>query len=286
MKVVIADRAAPYVDEIYSQPQDYSGGHLLMATLLFAYQIFCDFAGYSTIAIGVARLMGVELMLNFRRPYLARSIREFWQRWHISLSTWFRDYVYIPLGGNRISLWKQCRNLMLVFLVSGLWHGANWTFIVWGGLHGGALIVERLANEWSARRRAPTPFNNWAIRGLQHFSVLTFVGIAWIFFRAQDVGQAFYILTHLFGGIEISFSYAAGLVLPFSGDSRSVATALVLMAAILLLESVQWLQEYRPALIQTLLTSRAARWAMLLGLSLLVALLGQGGARSFIYFQF
>jgi alginate O-acetyltransferase complex protein AlgI len=142
MKVVIADRLALYVDPVYGDPGLYGGTTLLVATYLFAFQIFCDFAGYSAIAIGAARVLGYELMENFRRPYFAASIREFWGRWHISLSTWFRDYVYIPLGGNRVgttSRWYA--NIFIVFLVSGLWHGAAWTFVIWGALHGTYLIV-------------------------------------------------------------------------------------------------------------------------------------------------
>lgn len=139
-KIVIADRLAVYVNAVYANPSAYDGPSLLLATYFFAFQIYCDFSAYSDIAIGSARVMGFELMQNFRRPYFARSIQEFWQRWHISLSTWFRDYVYLPLGGNRVPTWRWYTNLLLVFLVSGLWHGANWTFVVWGALHGTYLV--------------------------------------------------------------------------------------------------------------------------------------------------
>jgi alginate O-acetyltransferase complex protein AlgI len=142
MKIVIADRLAIYVNQVYSDPGVYGGTTLLVATYFFAFQIFCDFAGYSAIAIGAARVLGYELMENFRRPYFATSIREFWGRWHISLSTWFRDYVYIPLGGKRVdSTARWHANLLIVFVVSGLWHGAAWTFVVWGALHGTYLVV-------------------------------------------------------------------------------------------------------------------------------------------------
>jgi alginate O-acetyltransferase complex protein AlgI len=142
MKIVIADRLAIYVNQVYGDPGLYGGTTLLVATYFFAFQIFCDFAGYSAIAIGAARVLGYDLMENFRRPYFASSIREFWGRWHISLSTWFRDYVYIPLGGNRVDATARWyANLLIVFVVSGLWHGAAWTFVVWGALHGTYLIV-------------------------------------------------------------------------------------------------------------------------------------------------
>jgi len=133
-KVVIADRLAVYVNEIYASPGDENGLALLLATYFFAFQIYCDFSGYSDIAIGAARVMGYDLMENFRTPYLSKSIREFWSRWHISLSTWFRDYLYIPLGGNRVPQVRWFLNLFIVFVVSGFWHGANWTFLIWGAL--------------------------------------------------------------------------------------------------------------------------------------------------------
>jgi alginate O-acetyltransferase complex protein AlgI len=140
-KVVIADRLAYYVNEVYNHSDLYHGWTIWVATFFFAFQIFCDFSGYTDIARGAARILGYDIMLNFRRPYFARSIRDFWQRWHISLSTWFRDYVYIPLGGNRVVRWRWYYNLLLTFVISGLWHGANWTFLFWGALHGLYLIL-------------------------------------------------------------------------------------------------------------------------------------------------
>ena len=135
-KLVIADRCAQIVNIAYADPQNYNGWALLLATYLFAFQIYCDFSGYTDIALGAARVMGFDLMVNFRTPYRSTSISEFWSRWHISLSSWFRDYLYIPLGGNRVVKWRWYYNLFIVFLVSGLWHGANWTFIIWGSIHG------------------------------------------------------------------------------------------------------------------------------------------------------
>ena len=144
MKLCVADRLALYVDAVYNNVSQHNGTSLLIASVFFAFQIYCDFGGYSLIAIGAARVMGFSLMENFRRPYFARSVREFWGRWHISLSTWFKDYVYIPLGGNRVGRFRHMRNLVVTFLVSGIWHGANWTFILWGGFHGGAQVMEKL----------------------------------------------------------------------------------------------------------------------------------------------
>ena len=195
-KIVIADRLAQYVDQVYAAPGACDGTVLLIASFFFAFQIYCDFSGYSDIAIGAARIMGYDLMTNFRQPYFARSIREFWQRWHISLSTWFRDYVYIPMGGGRVSRFLQYRNLILTFLVSGLWHGANWTFIVWGGLHGLYLAVSNLTG--SLRRtvtgalcldRAPALH-----AALQAGFIFLLVLVGWVFFRAADIGEALMIL--------------------------------------------------------------------------------------------
>jgi D-alanyl-lipoteichoic acid acyltransferase DltB (MBOAT superfamily) len=148
MKIVIADRLAIYVNAVYNNAQQHTGLTLLLATVFFAFQIYCDFAGYSNIAIGTAKVMGFKLMLNFNRPYFSTSISEFWKRWHISLSSWFKDYLYISLGGNRVSIPRWYFNLMFVFIISGLWHGANWTFIIWGALNGFylvfAIITEKL----------------------------------------------------------------------------------------------------------------------------------------------
>ena len=144
MKVVVADRLALYVDVVYNNVEMHNSITLLLATVLFSFQIYCDFAGYSNIAIGTAKIFGFQLMDNFKRPYFATSITDFWRRWHISLSTWFRDYVYIPLGGNRVSKFRHYSNLFITFVISGLWHGANWTFIIWGALHGFYQIAEKI----------------------------------------------------------------------------------------------------------------------------------------------
>jgi alginate O-acetyltransferase complex protein AlgI len=142
-KVVIADRCAVYVNEIFASPSQFGAWATAVGVVLFAFQIYCDFSGYSDIAIGSAKLMGYDLMQNFDRPYLSRSISEFWRRWHISLSTWFRDYLYVPLGGSKKSRWRNHFNVFITFVVSGLWHGASWTYVVWGAFHGAILVLER-----------------------------------------------------------------------------------------------------------------------------------------------
>lgn len=189
MKVVVADRISIYVDAVYNNVGQHNGTTLLLATLLFAVQIYCDFGGYSNIAIGAAKIMGFTLMENFKRPYFAKSVSEFWKRWHISLSTWFRDYFYIPLGGNRVSFSRHLLNLFLTFLVSGIWHGANWTFVIWGALHGGYLIIEVIKNRFL--RLHTFPF-------LDNILTLSLVIFAWIFFRANDISDASLIVNKIF----------------------------------------------------------------------------------------
>jgi D-alanyl-lipoteichoic acid acyltransferase DltB (MBOAT superfamily) len=211
-KVLIADVLAPEVDRIFAAPAEMSAGLLLKGAYCFALQIYGDFSGYSDIARGVAELLGVRLIKNFEQPYLSQSITEFWRRWHISLSSWLRDYLYIPLGGNRSGPGKTYRNLMLTMLIGGLWHGANWTFVVWGGLHGAYLAIERMLGV--GRERA-----EWAGIGALGWlgrvarMVLTFhlVTLTWIFFRAPNVGVA---LEYLRGIAQLDHLSAVGPV-PF-----------------------------------------------------------------------
>ncbi|MCX6231402.1 MAG: MBOAT family protein [Bacteroidetes bacterium] len=196
-KVVIADRLATMVDYSYTNVNSSSGATLLISTFFYAFQIYCDFSGYSEIAIGAAKIMGFSLMDNFRSPYFSKSIAEFWKRWHISLSTWFKDYLYIPLGGNRVSIPRWYFNLLIVFLISGLWHGANWTFIIWGALHGLYLIFAILKDKFlksinfKFHQNVIVIYLNIAIT----FSLVTF---AWIFFRAENIKQSFKVISKIF----------------------------------------------------------------------------------------
>ncbi len=215
-KVVIADRLAVIVDTVYNNPTSYSGVIYIIATIAFAFQIYCDFSGYSDIAIGSARIMGFGLMNNFERPYLSKSITEFWRRWHISLSTWFRDYLYFPLGGNRKGYFRTLFNLFIIFLVSGLWHGASWTFVIWGALNGIAIVIEKILGigsksgkkeymEQKALERRKKPF---VLRFLSAVvgiipTILTFAFtcFTWVFFRARSVTEAFYMLPRFLEGL-------------------------------------------------------------------------------------
>jgi D-alanyl-lipoteichoic acid acyltransferase DltB (MBOAT superfamily) len=220
IKVCIADRLAIYVNAVYGNVDKHNGTTLAFATVLFAIQIYCDFSGYSSIAIGSAKIMGYDLMENFRRPYFSKSISEFWGRWHISLSTWFRDYLYIPLGGNRVSFLGHLRNLFITFLISGIWHGANWTFLIWGGLHAIFLVLAVIRNKYFK-----SVFSNKLFGKLNTIFNILFtcllVVFAWIFFRADNLSDALNIVNKIFyehGSLflnktELSYAIPALLVL-------------------------------------------------------------------------
>lgn len=198
-KMLIADLIAGYVDKVYADVHAYTGFALVAATVLFSIQVYCDFSGYSDMALGIARLFGIKLMKNFREPFFACSIREFWSRWHISLSTWFRDYVYIPLGGSRAGKWKCYRNQMITFILSGLWHGANWTFVIWGGMHGALQVIEKIFGIPRRKDRLTKIFGPVIVFGLFVLSM--------VFFRAASISDSFYVITHLFDGILMPVSY-------------------------------------------------------------------------------
>lgn len=198
-KVVIADRLSIMVDNIYNDVHSHKGVPLILSTIFFAFQIYCDFSGYSDIAIGASRVMGIKLMDNFNRPYASKSVQEFWTRWHISLSTWFRDYVYIPLGGSRNGQINTYMNLFLVFLISGLWHGANWTYVVWGGVLAFFIIISNilkpLLNKLIVQK-------NIAINSISIIITFILIDFAWIFFRAKNLSDANYIIGYIFSGLK------------------------------------------------------------------------------------
>ena len=198
-KLVLADTTAKLVDNIYNNLYYYKGFALIGATFLFGIQIYCDFSGYSDIARGVAKLFGIDLMKNFNSPYLSKSIKEFWSRWHISLSTWFRDYVYIPLGGNRVSKVRHQFNLVITFLISGLWHGANWTFVLWGGSHG---LIQVFENLFSRKKKQTVKSTNIIINILKTIGVYIIVSYIWLFFRAQNFYEVSYIFRNSLYGIS------------------------------------------------------------------------------------
>ncbi|MFC4510405.1 MBOAT family O-acyltransferase [Flavobacterium buctense] len=196
MKVVVADRLALYVNAAYNNVDNHNGSTLLLATVFFSFQIYCDFAGYSSIAIGTAKIMGFDLMTNFNRPYFAKTISEFWKRWHISLSTWFRDYLYLPLGGNKVTKYRWYFNLFIVFLISGIWHGANWTFVIWGALNGGYLVIAIVTQKFRNQCNDAIGLskNKTLFTAFQIITTFILSSFAWIFFRANNVHDAFLIV--------------------------------------------------------------------------------------------
>ncbi len=266
-KVGIADAVAPTVDLIFSNPEKASAGRLLLGLYFFSIQIYCDFSGYSAIARGCARLLGVELMVNFRQPYFSISITEFWRHWHISLSGWLRDYLYRPLGGNRKGQWRTYRNLMLTMLLGGLWHGASWRFVVWGALHGLYLALERALGIGPRSPRRPS----WPERLLRGFLVFHLVTFTWLFFRIPSLDHAITYLSRLFGSLPRMTSTDLGDLALFGGAALAVD----------LLQRF-WgddpLLKWTPTWIRGLAYGLVLIWILALG--------GVGRTIPFIYFQF
>jgi len=271
-KVVVADRLSVYVNEIYAHPGTAGAPATLIAVCFFSIQIYCDFSGYSDIARGTARFMGYDLMINFNRPYLATTISDFWSRWHISLSTWFRDYLYIPLGGSRAGKWKWYRNLLIIFLVSGLWHGANWTFIVWGALHGFYTIFGLLTKD--ARHSMATATGITKIKTLYTFlnrlAVFALVTFAWIFFRAESFHKAKAIITNLFGG---TWSFNLAQLCAYKGPVNLALSALAI-GLLALSYRLPANMKLKNSLLFLVITT------------FIIIFLGKNGETDFIYFQF
>jgi len=285
-KMVIADNLAILVDSVYNHPTHYQGIGLTLATLFYSFQIYCDFSGYSDIAIGAAQIMGYQTMDNFNRPYFSSSIGDFWRNWHISLSTWLRDYLYIPLGGNRVSRPRWYFNLMVVFLLCGLWHGANWTFILWGGIHGFYLIFSNLTKKIREGIIQKTGLNHppGFYRAIKVVTTFVLVSFAWIFFRANSVSDSLYIISHLFSGWEKEFSIDGLRNMVFWKEGRF--EFIIGSASIVFLIVVQIFQ--RNGRIYHLLSSKpiGLRWSFYYFILLAILLCGNFGTKQFIYFQF
>lgn len=280
-KIVLADNFGYVVVRVYGDIPGASGPELLFATLCFSFQIYCDFSAYSDIAIGTARLFGFDLMTNFSYPYFATNISNFWKRWHISLSTWFRDYVYIPLGGSRGGLPRTIRNVMITFLVSGFWHGASWNFIVWGGLHGLALTVYVLYNH--VRREGSRRAGGVARAvkaGISALLTFVFVYLTWVFFRAETLPEACTVIRKMiFQAVDPS---GFETVLHIIGRSPMVYVAFGIFYI------VEFLQRGKPHPLVLPRLVRPVRWGLYLLLILLILGLGATPeiSRDFIYFQF
>ncbi len=288
-KLVIADRAAYVVDTVYNNYTAYSGLSLVLATVLFAFQIYCDFASYSDIARGAAQVMGFNLMKNFNTPYFAKSVSEFWRRWHISLSTWFRDYLYIPLGGNRKGRARKYFNLMVVFLLSGLWHGASWNFVIWGGLNGIYQIAGdatkgirlKLSQKMGLDREV---FSNKLLKVIVTFALINF---SWIFFRAESFTAAISIIKSIFSEFNL-WIFTDGTIFTLGLDAKDMLV-LALSLAVLFVMS---LMKYRGIAIRETLAKQGLWFRYFVYLAGIFAVLIFGiygpeyDASQFIYFQF
>ncbi|MDB5003737.1 MAG: hypothetical protein JWQ34_1962 [Mucilaginibacter sp.] len=264
-KLVVADRVALFVDNIYDHSALQSGKSLALATVFFAFQIYCDFSGYTDIAIGAAKVLGYDLMKNFNRPYLAVSLAQFWQRWHISLSTWFRDYLYIPLGGNRVSNFRRYGNLLIVFFISGLWHGAKWTFVIWGTLNGLLLVIESMLNISSKR-------GHWLKTIVKTLVTFLLICVTWVFFRAPTIDNAIYILMKI-------LKFDGGLM---QGNDHYYY-AFIVVTILMLFEIIN---EYKPTLYKIVPNNFAVRCAYYTLLVVIILQFGVFDGSQFIYFQF
>lgn len=242
-KLVIADNLALFINPVFNHPQNYKGIPLILASIFFAFQIYCDFSGYSDVAIGCAKVLGFNSINNFNNPYTSKSVPEFWRRWHISLSSWFRDYVYIPLGGNRVSTKRWCFNQLIVFLLSGLWHGANWTFVIWGILHGILTIISKLTKNIRNQLTDKLGFNRhprfYSI--LQMILTFLLVDFAWIFFKANSLSDAIYIISNMFKDISsgLSLSYMAELLASFGIEKYDFIITMTFLMLLVLMEYIK-----------------------------------------------
>lgn len=289
LKLVIADRAAIFVNTIYGMDSNAGGGLILVATILFAFQIYGDFGGYSYIAIGAAKIIGISLMDNFQSPYLALSTKDFWNRWHISLNSWFRDYLYIPLGGNRKGKFRKNINILIVFLISGLWHGASWNFVFWGGLNGIYQIVSSYSAKWFDKIKMilHVKGNSFSHKLLQVISTFLLVDFAWLFFRANGLMDGFQKVYRIFMDFRLKeFSKAV-----FYSYGLNEANFRVLIEAILLLLLVDY-AKIKGVRVREFIYKQEMWFRILVftGSIVLIALLGIWGgmynAQNFIYFQF
>jgi alginate O-acetyltransferase complex protein AlgI len=293
-KVVIADRVAVVANTVFNAPEQANGVQVVIGTVFFAFQIYCDFSGYSDMAIGSAQLLGFRLMRNFDRPYFSKTIAEFWKRWHISLSSWFRDYLYISLGGNRVGIKRWYLNLLVTFTISGLWHGAAWTFVIWGALNGAYLILEVVTQRPKSWLLGVLKIESqsWLFKITSVAGTFALTCFAWIFFRANSLSDALYMINKLGSGwaelssslLSRNFAYTSGLL---KGLGLSQVDFLIAVGSIFFLEVIHFVQRRGSGRALLRKQPTAVRWAFYY--SLLAAILFLGAfnqSQQFIYFQF
>ncbi len=284
-KTVIADRAAVLVDTVFNSPRDFNGIALLTAAVFFAFQIYGDFSGYSDIAKGCAKILGIDLMQNFNRPYFASSIKDFWRRWHISLSSWFKDYLYIPLGGSRCSKLRRDINLMITFCVSGLWHGANWTFVLWGGLHGIYQVIEN--HLFRNGGKEPNKIILGITLPFRWFITLVIVILTWIPFRANSISDCIYIFGNLTSGLEnvtdMQFVYETVNSLGLGIFEIAIVAAAIVFLMLIELISIRF-EDIHCMLMRLPFVFRFAFYYIIAAIILSTGVFS--GLGEFIYFQF
>ena len=282
-KMVVADTMGKWVDFVYGDVYNFVGFSFVLATIMFGIQIYCDFSGYSDIAIGTAKLFSIDLMQNFCAPYFSASIKEFWSRWHISLSTWFRDYVYIPLGGNRCNKWRHARNLLITFLVSGLWHGAAWNYVIWGFLHGIGQIAEGFLTK---HRRLPgvKDIGKSPIVWIRVIFVFGFTMFAWIFFRISDMNSASFFFMHVLDGVGHPWLYIQRGFLHMGIHSEDIANLAIMLAVLFLYDYFSLKMDVLQCIGRL---NIVFRWSIYIAFTLLMGyLLPLNSSGEFIYFQF
>lgn len=265
LKTVIADRACIYVDLVYDKYESLSGLNCVLASFLYTIQIYGDFAGYSLMAVGISKTLGFDIINNFKRPYFATSVTDFWRRWHISLTRWLTQYVYIGLGGNRISKGRTYLNIMITFLVSGLWHGANWTFIIWGALHGFFQVIEKFLGLQKSNSKG-------VVKIIRIMVVFCMVNFAWVFFRSDTIGQA--------GGFIMRMFTEPGF------NTEGIETLLYFGLGISILFAVEVLREFYPTRFYKLFGTKLIRWSAYLFITAFILLFGVLDGGQFIYANF
>lgn len=283
-KTAVADVVSPLVSNVFDNPGGYTGFPLIMATILYTLQIYCDFSGYADLAVGFSKMLGIDLIQNFQTPYLSKSISEFWRKWHVSLSSWFRDFVYIPLGGNRVSKFRHIFNTMVTFLLSGLWHGASFNFLVWGGVHGTYLCIENLVKGLYQSKKKPSS-EGMVSRIIKQVLVFTCISIAWIFFRATSLRSAVYILTHLFSNLEFSASYIKGSLVLMGFTKKLCVVVSISLIILIVVDVVQ----FKRGIVNMLDSNRVyVRWGIyfLFAFYILFCKMYMAESQQFIYFQF
>lgn len=295
-KMIVADLLSGYVTKVFSNVTAYDGFALMTAAVLFSIQIYCDFAGYSDIANGAAQLLGFNGARNFEYPYFSASVKEFWGRWHISLSTWFRDYIYIPLGGSRVGSFRYAINIMITFMVSGLWHGASLTFIVWGALHGAVQVLETFAHNAWARLRGRDPKDKayrkkGAARIVSIVLVFIFATVAWVFFEADSVSDALYVLTNMWHGIASPVAYIKGGLQSIGINSGMMLHLIIVIGMLFVYDLTAYIASQKGSTIFAWFNRlpKVVRWLVyILVVDLMVIWFMQYGAdsSSFVYFEF